>query len=53
MGKNGGPMRGAMIGALLFEGKARSAGEAEKLLKSGKFDFEPCHHHAAVGPMRV
>ena len=46
-----GPMRGAMIGALLFEGRAKSADEAEKLLKAGKFDFEPCHHHAAVGPM--
>ena len=46
-----GPMRGAMIGALLFEGKAKNAEEAEKLLKAGKFDFEPCHHHAAAGPM--
>jgi len=30
-----GPMKGAMLGALIFEGKAKSAEEAEKMLKSG------------------
>jgi hypothetical protein len=46
-----GPLKGAIIGALIFEGKAKSAEEAEALATSGEIDFEPCHHHAAVGPM--
>jgi hypothetical protein len=46
-----GPMKGAMIGALLFEGKAQDAKQAEELLSSGKIQWEPCHHHSTVGPM--
>lgn len=46
-----GPLRGAIIGALIFEGKAKDAVEAEALATSGEIDFEPCHHHATVGPM--
>ena len=46
-----GPVKGAMIGALIFEGKAKDAKEAESLLASGKIKWEPCHHHSAVGPM--
>jgi hypothetical protein len=46
-----GPMKGAMIGALLFEEKAKDVNEAENMLKSGKIKFEPCHHHACAGPM--
>jgi hypothetical protein len=46
-----GPMKGAMIGALLFEGKARDAREAEAMLAGGKIKWEPCHHHACAGPM--
>ena len=46
-----GPMRGAVAGALVYEGKARNVGEAEKFAASGKIDFSPCHHHSAVGPM--
>jgi len=46
-----GPMRGAMMGALIFEGKAKSGEEAEKLLKSGKIEFSPCHEHMCAGPM--
>lgn len=46
-----GPMRGAMIGALIFEGKAKDADEAEALAISGEIDFSPCHHYATVGPM--
>lgn len=46
-----GPLKGAIIGALIFEGKAKTAEEAEALALSGEIDFEPCHHHAAVGPM--
>jgi hypothetical protein len=46
-----GPMRGAVIGALIFEGKAKNDVEAQALVQAGKVDFEPCHHHQAVGPM--
>jgi hypothetical protein len=46
-----GPMRGAVIGASLFEGWARTPVEAVGLAESGALAFEPCHHHGAVGPM--
>ncbi len=46
-----GPTKGAMIGALLFEGKAKNPEEAEKLLKSGKIEFSPCHEHMCAAPM--
>ena len=46
-----GPLRGAVIGALLFEGRAPNEAEAVALVEAGEVDFEPCHHHAAVGPM--
>ena len=46
-----GPMKGAMIGALLFEGKAKKADEAVKILESGKIEFSPCHDHMCTGPM--
>lgn len=46
-----GPMRGAITGALIFEGKAKNEAEAQELVESGKIELEPCHHHQAVGPM--
>jgi len=46
-----GPLRGAVIGALLYEGRAGTPEDAERLAASGRVDFAPCHHHAAVGPM--
>ncbi|MFL6080931.1 MAG: DUF1116 domain-containing protein, partial [Ornithinibacter sp.] len=46
-----GPMRGALIGAVLFEGLAETAEDAEQRLAAGEFDLEPCHHRGAVGPM--
>ena len=46
-----GPMRGAVIGALLYERKAQTADEAQQLAASGAVEFSPCHEHAAVGPM--
>ncbi|MFQ5595901.1 MAG: DUF1116 domain-containing protein [Anaerolineae bacterium] len=46
-----GPMRGAITGALIFDGKARDEAEARALVESGEVDLEPCHHHQAVGPM--
>jgi len=46
-----GPMRGAITGALIFEGKAKDEKDAQALVESGKIALEPCHHHQAVGPM--
>ncbi|RPH56507.1 DUF1116 domain-containing protein, partial [bacterium] len=46
-----GPLRGAVIGALLFEGRARNEAEAAALVERGEVRLGPCHHHAAVGPM--
>lgn len=46
-----GPLRGAMIGAMLFEGLAKNEKEAIALAEKGKVEFEPCHHHGTVGPM--
>jgi hypothetical protein len=46
-----GPVRGAVVGALLYEGLAGTPEEAERLAASGRLTFDPCHHHAAVGPM--
>jgi Protein of unknown function (DUF1116) len=46
-----GPMRGAIVGALIFEGMAASAAEAEALVTSGEIELSPCHEHDAVGPM--
>jgi hypothetical protein len=46
-----GPMRGALIGAMLFEGWAASPQEAQYLAASGAVRFAPCHHFNAVGPM--
>ncbi len=46
-----GPQRGAVIGALMYEGLAKTPEEAEELAASGEIEFSPCHHHNTVGPM--
>jgi hypothetical protein len=46
-----GPLRGAIIGALIFEGRAKDEAEAARLAQGGRIRFEPCHDHASVGPM--
>lgn len=46
-----GPLRGAIVGACIFEGWAADAAGAEALVTSGAVSLEPCHHHGAVGPM--
>jgi len=46
-----GPMKGAVAGALIFEGKARTLEEAFAYAASGKPQFAPCHSLGAVGPM--
>ncbi len=46
-----GPTRGAVMGALIYEGIAQDEAEAEKIAASGQIEYSPCHHHHAVGPM--
>jgi hypothetical protein len=46
-----GPMRGALIGAMLAEGLASTAEEASHILASGGVTLDSCHHHGTVGPM--
>ncbi|HEX9800750.1 MAG TPA: DUF1116 domain-containing protein [Thermoanaerobaculia bacterium] len=46
-----GPLRGALVGAALYEGWASDAEEAEALLASGAVRFDSCHHRGAAGPM--
>ena len=46
-----GPQRGAVMGALIYEGLANDEAGAARLAASGEIEFSPCHHHHAVGPM--
>lgn len=46
-----GPMRGAVTGALIFEGLASNLDEAFRLAGSGEITFSPCHEHDCVGSM--
>ncbi|HJU23261.1 MAG TPA: DUF1116 domain-containing protein, partial [Casimicrobiaceae bacterium] len=46
-----GPMRGAIVGAVLLEGWADSPDAAMRLVDEDGVALEPCHHHRAVGPM--
>jgi hypothetical protein len=46
-----GPMKGAIVGTMIFEGWANSWEEAEKLIVEGEIELSPNHDHGAVGPM--
>jgi hypothetical protein len=46
-----GPMRGAIIGAMLYEGLADDPDDAATKAARGDIGLSPCHHHGAVGPM--
>src|SRR5688500_11877149 len=46
-----GPLRGAVCGAIVFEGWAADLAAAEALAASGAVEFAPNHHFGAVGPM--
>lgn len=46
-----GPMKGAVIGALIYEGLAKDETEALALIEKGAITFDPNHEHQAVGPM--
>ncbi len=46
-----GPLRGAVCGAIVYEGWAGDLAAAEALAASGGVRFAPNHHFGAVGPM--
>lgn len=46
-----GPTRGAAIGAMIYEHRAKSEEEALQRLNNGEIEFSPTQHHHAVSPM--
>ncbi|PZS14639.1 MAG: hypothetical protein DLM57_14100 [Pseudonocardiales bacterium] len=46
-----GPLRGALMGAAVFEGLVDDPDDAPALLERGEIHLDSCHHHSAVGPM--
>jgi hypothetical protein len=46
-----GPMRGAICGAIVFEGWAPDLIAAERMAAGGGVSFAPNHHFGTVGPM--
>lgn len=46
-----GPMKGAIIGVILYEGFAKTPEEAIAFADAGNITFAPCHDFGAVGPM--
>jgi uncharacterized protein DUF1116 len=46
-----GPLRGALMGAAVFEDVVADPEDAVDLLERGEISLEPCHHRGAVGPM--
>lgn len=46
-----GPMQGAVIGALIFEGMAANEEQARALIDDGAIEFGSCNEHSTVGPM--
>ena len=45
------PLKGAIIGGLIYERLAKNEEEGRKLAASGEIIFDSCHHHSTVGPM--
>ncbi|MGZ4596841.1 MAG: DUF1116 domain-containing protein [Actinomycetes bacterium] len=50
-GDASGPLRGALIGAILYEGLADTVEDAQRLAASGGVNLSPCHSRRTVGPM--
>jgi hypothetical protein len=46
-----GPMKGAVVATMIFEGWANSWDGAVKLIEDGEVELSPNHDHEAVGPM--
>ena len=45
------PQKGAVLGAIVFEGWAATVEEAEEYVKTHDIEFSPNHHVNSVGPM--
>jgi len=45
------PMKVAIQGGLIFEGKTKTLKEADKIATSGEIRFKPCHEYASVCSM--
>jgi hypothetical protein len=45
------PMRGALLGALVFEGEAADLAEAQELVDAGEVSVSSCHESGGVGAM--
>jgi hypothetical protein len=46
-----GPMKGAIVGTMIYEGFADNWAQAAKKIEQGEIEFSPNHDHDAVGPM--
>ncbi|MBI2973872.1 MAG: DUF1116 domain-containing protein [Armatimonadetes bacterium] len=46
-----GPLRGAVIGGLIYEGLAADERQAVAIAERGEVEFAPCHHYQTVSPM--
>jgi Protein of unknown function (DUF1116) len=46
-----GPMKGAIVGTMIYEGLAENWTQALKMIEYGEIEFSPNHDHDAVGPM--
>ncbi len=46
-----GPMRGAVIGSIIYEGWARKTAEAQAMVEAGEVELDCNNHRNAVGPM--
>jgi len=46
-----GPMKGAITGALIYEGLAANPEQAQKIAASSEIEYSSCHEHSTVGPM--
>jgi hypothetical protein len=46
-----GPLKGAIVGTMIYEGLASNWSESVKLIKNGEIEFSPNHDHDTVGPM--
>ncbi len=46
-----GPLQGAVMGALIYEGMAKDEQDARQIAASNSIEYAPCHHYHAVGPM--
>jgi Protein of unknown function (DUF1116) len=46
-----GPMKGAIVGTMIYEGLAENWTQAVKMIEYEEIEFSPNHDHDAVGPM--